>query len=165
MIFFIIIIVVAVIVFLSVGSTGHWGDGITLVIASALLTFTILTFTCIIWSNLVQDTADKTESIKWTTNVYSVTDNNRYFGYGWGRGNEQWHYYCMVKDSKGLRVMQLPADSTYIQFTDNQPYVECLNVEYESAVLREMCFALEPEYILYLPKDAIKVQYNVDMEE
>ena len=83
--------------------------------------------------------------------------------------NEKLQYtYLTNETGKGITSKQIPADDTYINYTEEQPRVIQRTMVFSNPILGFFSSGLETdyEYDLYLPEGSIAVEgeYNIDLQ-
>lgn len=83
--------------------------------------------------------------------------------------NEKLQYtYLTNETGKGIVSKQIPADDTYINYTEEQPRVIKRVMVFSNPILSFFSSGLETdyEYTLYLPEGSIAVEgeYNIDLQ-
>lgn len=116
-----------------------------------------------------------TEDILYSThNIYSLEDNfnmnGRFFRFGGGYINEDLYYFVIIKQNYGDKVFKLNSNNTYLQQTDITPKIEYKGKRIINPILRILSIGstyseLENKFqILYIPKDAVQIKYNIDLQ-
>ena len=104
--------------------------------------------------------------------IVCLQDNMGINGYRYAyRGyiDEKLQYlYLTEEEGKGITSKQIPADRTYINYTDEKPRVITHEMQFSNPVLHFFSSGFEfyNEYSLYLPEGSIAVegQYNIDLQ-
>lgn len=104
--------------------------------------------------------------------IVCLQDNMGVNGYKYAyRGyiDEELQYlYLTEEEGKGIISRQIPANQTYINYTDGNPQVIIYEMQFSNPVLRFFSCGAEfyNEYNLCLPEGSIVVegQYNIDLQ-
>lgn len=78
------------------------------------------------------------------------------------------YVYLTKEEGKGITSKQIPADKTYINYTEENPRVVTREMQFSNPVLHFFSsgFEFNNEYDLYLPEGSIVIegQYNIDLQ-
>ena len=101
-------------------------------------------------------------------NIYSCKDNRDVSGnfvLGTGHIDETLFYYYIIDTEQGQKIDKVKSDYTYIQSTHNAPkIIEYRATGFKYKVHYLYSFPANYYYVLYVPENTIKYEYNVDME-
>lgn len=125
----------------------------------------LIAMMCAVGANIAG--AGTTETITDSYRIYSMADNigvSGQFALGSGSvGGEDYIYY-MVDTDKGYQIRSQKTSNSYIKQTDQQPYIEVVEYDYENAILRWLTVPMfDDSYIFHTPADTVKIAYNVDL--
>ena len=110
-----------------------------------------------------------TESPTETVKLEALKDNSNLqvrFFLGSGTVDEKAYYYYLAKEKQGIKQNKLSADSSYLNYTNEEPYIE----EYgmiPSGWYGKLMFGKEPVdhyYKIYVPEGSITNEFKVDLE-
>lgn len=107
------------------------------------------------------------KNIEYKKPVYSVVDNSGVDGsffLGCGKVDSELKYYYVVKEDLGEKIKSVYADNTYIKKTDGQPVIKKYSYDFENKWHRWLGVCWKDDvYILEVPDDTVKYEYNVNM--
>lgn len=114
---------------------------------------------------------EKTSYVSESNNIYSLEDKFSYEGtfiLGFGGFSEDIKYYYLKEvDDKGLILDSMEVDNCYVKIIEDNstPRIECISSKFINDKVNLIAIdSTFPYYILYVPKDTIKINYNIDLE-
>lgn len=101
--------------------------------------------------------------------IYSVVDNkglNGQFALGYGKVSDELKYYYIVKEELGERVDSIQADHAYINNTTDAPKIITYEQDFKNKAweLIGVNFRQKNYYILEVPNNTVKYDYNIDLK-
>lgn len=101
--------------------------------------------------------------------IYSVVDNKGVegnFALGYGRISDTLKYYYIIKDNYGQKVDSTKAENTHIINTNDKPEIKIYHTSFKNKLwdLVAFNFKEENDYILEVPNNTIKYDYNIDLK-
>ena len=101
--------------------------------------------------------------------IYALTDSSSierraYLARSYDEENLKYNYLYQ-KEGKGWGYRSVEAESCYINFTSDTPYVEIQNIDYKHAFFRWLFpDFIADDYIFYIPEDSIIINdYEMDL--
>ena len=160
-------LLVAIITFIviTVADGFEWINIFGSMLAGLLAVFLSFMISMVVGVN-VADTENKQILNETHIELISLKDNNNYYLYK-AIVNEELKYNFLYKTDKGITSDNIPAESTYINYTNQKPHL----------IIKEYCFSnpflrfvagnsfIPDEYYLYIPEGSvIEEQYQIDLE-
>ncbi len=176
MIFLICVLIAVVAVILYDGINYGWklldGETFLKALLFGLLSLAVAVF---LWLGIEDCFNPKTETVySETYEISALADNARYSGHVSGsvflvqsRVNEELKYsYMYETEDKGFGFKEVDAESCYINYSTDTPYVQINHQDYASGFLRWLlpnCYG--KEYIFYIPETAQVIDdYVIDFD-
>jgi len=101
--------------------------------------------------------------------IYSIVDNqgfNGQFVLGCGTVQSNIRYYYTIKDEYGTKVSSVDMNTTHIINVNNEPKIKKYHTDFKNKIwdLIAVNFKEIDDYILEVPNDTIKYEYNIDLK-
>jgi len=101
--------------------------------------------------------------------IYTTIDNQGIegnFSLGCGRVNDTLRYYYIVKDDLGQKVESANSTDTHIVNTTDVPKIKTYETNFKNKkwMLVGINFKESTDYVLEVPENTIKYDYNIDLK-
>lgn len=170
MIWFIIGLVVAVVIIVSI-CCDDWndlGEKIGYSVVTLLASFVFSLMVLLIASGVVTCCAEIEYNIASDTKIIALKDNQNISGNFYIMGgyiNEDLYYYYATETDFGYKTEKIKADNVYIKYTDGETHIERYDAEFTSNIANLFGFPMcDNRYIIYCPEGTITNEFNVDLE-
>lgn len=168
MIWFVIALIVAVVVFIkSYAWDTFWNSiGWSLV---GLVVGCLFALLISIVTSCIPEHEDKVYNITESNSIVALSDSvgaNGSFGFlGTGHIKDDLYYYYMVKNDTGYKAEKIPASDTIIRYTSSDFKIE----KYEASGFKNKskyiyAVPVGQYYVVYIPEGSIIENYRVDLE-
>ncbi|MGD1416500.1 hypothetical protein [Bacillus stercoris] len=136
------------------------------ILIGVISSFAFILLTSILFDAVFEKEMRTDENIKMYALKDNVgTDGNMFLGSG--RVEDEIRYYYLSKEEQGFRIKKIEAnsDDIYIKETKGSPHIEVRNSHFKNKILEHWFPAsYSSEYVVYVPKNSIDYNFNIDLE-
>lgn len=167
-----IVAIIAPIVLVIKGDLWDFGAGVWLVMMILFCGFLLSSMIAFVGGCFIScgNVPLETECIE-SVDIVSLKDNfntEGVFCIGSGSIEEDLVYYYAYESDKGITIGEIPANETYINYSNDKPRLETYNTHFESEFLKHNFVYLGEDaeyYKLYIPEGSVIEEYKIDLEE
>lgn len=147
-------------------NSSELGGKILIIIGDLTLSF-MISFCLILFCGLFVPQNQKQLTLLEQKEIYSVKDNSGFEGHfvlGTRSIESNLQYYYLVKEYLGYKVESCDMEDTNIIEVETKPMYKKYFYEYKNKLLYLIAIDSDFKEVLEVPKDTIKIDYQIDME-